>query len=284
MNPDGRSAYVTDDGDASVAQFDIGADGVLSPKTPSTVAAGAIGCGVAVLPDQGPTASFKSTPAEPGKAAKFNATVSTDSDGQVVRYDWDFGDGTTVPNGGPTPTHRYAKAGLYGVTLTVTDDAGCSRNLTWNSYYPFCNGNPAARTAGKLDTLPSISGLSATNKRFAAASARHEKVKRGTAFTYKLSEAAKVIFTIERKTTGRKVRNTCKRKTRKNAKKRRCALFKKVGSFAVAGLAGANKTKFSGKIRGKKLKRGPYRATAVAADSAGGKSSPKSISFAVIQR
>jgi PKD repeat protein len=47
---------------------------------------------------------------------------STDSDGTVVSWFWDFGDGTT--NTPQNPRHRYREPGTYTVTLTVTDNNG----------------------------------------------------------------------------------------------------------------------------------------------------------------
>ncbi|GEM_PF-1790686 len=47
---------------------------------------------------------------------------STDPDGTVVAWEWDFGDGSTSAE--REPTHTYAAPGTYVVTLTVTDDAG----------------------------------------------------------------------------------------------------------------------------------------------------------------
>ena len=66
----------------------------------------------------------------------------------MARYDWDFGDGSTAPNGGPRPTHAYAKPGTYNVTLTVTDDAGCSIARTFTGQTMSCNGGlqPRSRT------------------------------------------------------------------------------------------------------------------------------------------
>ena len=52
----------------------------------------------------------------------FDGTGSSDPDGTIVSYDWNFGDGSTGT--GVTPSHTYAAAGGYNVTLTVTDDAG----------------------------------------------------------------------------------------------------------------------------------------------------------------
>ena len=52
----------------------------------------------------------------------FDGTGSSDSDGTIVAYVWDFGDGTI--GNGATPEHVYAAAGTYDVSLTVTDNHG----------------------------------------------------------------------------------------------------------------------------------------------------------------
>jgi PKD repeat protein len=62
--------------------------------------------------------------AEVGVPITFDGTGSSDPDGSIVSYDWDFGDGTVETDAGPTPSHTYAAEGTYNVTLTVTDDAG----------------------------------------------------------------------------------------------------------------------------------------------------------------
>jgi len=54
----------------------------------------------------------------------FDGTQSTDSDGNLDEYVWDFGDDTT--GSGATITHSYSEAGSYLVTLTVTDNYGDS--------------------------------------------------------------------------------------------------------------------------------------------------------------
>ena len=55
-----------------------------------------------------------------GKKMSFSGADSTDDDGRIVSYAWDFGDGTT--GSGKSVTHVYKAAGSYKVTLTVTDD------------------------------------------------------------------------------------------------------------------------------------------------------------------
>ncbi len=54
----------------------------------------------------------------------FDASSSTDPDGSIVQYLWDFGDGKG--GGGKTVTHTYSAGGTYPVTLTVIDDGGSS--------------------------------------------------------------------------------------------------------------------------------------------------------------
>jgi len=64
-----------------------------------------------------------------GSPIAFDASGSNDPDGTIVSYQWDFGDGSTVP-GTSTPTHAYGDNGVYTVTLTVTDDDGLTRVAT----------------------------------------------------------------------------------------------------------------------------------------------------------
>ena len=63
-----------------------------------------------------------------GASVLFNGVGSTDPDGTVVAYSWDFGDGTIGV--GATPGHVYTAAGLYTTTLTVTDNSGLTGSAT----------------------------------------------------------------------------------------------------------------------------------------------------------
>ena len=79
-----------------------------------------------VVPNQPPTASFTATGGE--LTASFDGSASSDSDGTLVSYAWDFGDGGTSTE--VAPTHPYAVGGTYTVRLTVTDDDGDTGTVT----------------------------------------------------------------------------------------------------------------------------------------------------------
>jgi hypothetical protein len=63
-----------------------------------------------------------------GETMTFNALKSNDPDGEVVTFEWNFGDGKIAT--GVIVDHVYESIGEYNVTLTVTDDRGESRKLT----------------------------------------------------------------------------------------------------------------------------------------------------------
>lgn len=63
-----------------------------------------------------------------GTTFAFDGARSSDSDGSVVGYAWDFGDGTG--GSGAEVSHQYGSAGAYTVRLTVTDNGGATGTAT----------------------------------------------------------------------------------------------------------------------------------------------------------
>jgi len=77
-----------------------------------------------------PNASFteSSETAHAGVLIYFNASDSSDPDGSIVSYFWDFGDGANST--GIIVEHAYGANGTYTVTLTITDDDGASNSAS----------------------------------------------------------------------------------------------------------------------------------------------------------
>ncbi|MGD9130749.1 MAG: PKD domain-containing protein [Candidatus Bathyarchaeota archaeon] len=72
--------------------------------------------------NRGPVASFTETAevVDTEETIFFDASDSSDPDGTIAGYSWDFGDGTE--GNGVSVQHAYAQDGIYTVTLTVTDN------------------------------------------------------------------------------------------------------------------------------------------------------------------
>lgn len=76
---------------------------------------------VTIPQNQPPTADFTYTPSSPTNVNIIQFTdTSTDIDGTIASWSWTFGDGSTSTS--QHPTHKYAAAGTYQVTLTVKDN------------------------------------------------------------------------------------------------------------------------------------------------------------------
>jgi YVTN family beta-propeller protein len=141
ITPDGRTAYVSNEGDSTITPIDVSTN---TAGTPIPLASGDY-YGIAIVPDQGPTAAFTATAVGAGAATSFNASGSSDADGSVASYSWSFGDGITTTTSSPNVSHVYARPGSYTATLTVTDNAGCSTAVVFTGQTASCNGSSAAR-------------------------------------------------------------------------------------------------------------------------------------------
>lgn len=79
---------------------------------------------IEVNPNKGPVADFTMIPS-PGFInipVSFDASASSDEDGQIVSYEWNFGDGGTNITDEKQIEHIYTAPGTYTVTLKVKDN------------------------------------------------------------------------------------------------------------------------------------------------------------------
>jgi hypothetical protein len=129
----------------------------------------------------------------------------------------------------------------------------------------------------------------------------------GTSFTFNASEAGVATLTVQKQVKGLKVRvrgstrRKCVPQTRRRLRalrrsagsdaafrrllrQRRCRAYKRIGSIRQAVTPGRNTIVFSGRIAGRKLRPGRYRALLVIRDSAGNLSRVERIRFRVLRR
>ncbi len=99
------------------------------------------------VPDQAPVPVFTSNCS--GDTCTFDASGSSDPDGSVAQYLWDFGDlgaGTGVGVGsGEFPTHQYGSTNTFTVMLTVIDDQGAAATTTAQVQATSTNQVPVAQ-------------------------------------------------------------------------------------------------------------------------------------------
>jgi PKD repeat protein len=81
--------------------------------------------------DECPTAAFTFTPSSPthGSPVTFDGSGTTDPDGSISSYKWNFGDKVSSTLTTASTTHTYALPGTYHVTLTVTDSSGLTGTI-----------------------------------------------------------------------------------------------------------------------------------------------------------
>lgn len=112
----------------------------------------------AAVPNQGPTADFTATPTN-GTAplnVNFDAAASNDSDGTIISYAWDYGDGQTGT--GKTTSHSYSAPASYTAVLTVTDDD----NATATKSQVIMASAPATTTTSTTSTTTTSTTTSTT--------------------------------------------------------------------------------------------------------------------------
>jgi len=131
----GNLYYATNDGNLNKVAFN---NGTVSGS--STVVSGPSTDGVnwtnralflssvgATAANQPPSAAFTSSCS--GGGCSFDGSGSSDPDGTIASYSWDFGDGSDAGSG-VSPSHTYTSAGTYTVSLTVKDNSGATDTVS----------------------------------------------------------------------------------------------------------------------------------------------------------
>jgi chitodextrinase len=141
LNSDGDTG--TDDGIACSNITEINADTLPGDagSTPTT-------CGANQPPIADAGGPYTGTAGQP---VLFDGSGSSDTDGTVDQYDWDYGDGTLAPNAGPTPSHTYALPDDYTVSLTVTDNDGDTGSATTTASIAAAPEDPIANPGGPYE-------------------------------------------------------------------------------------------------------------------------------------
>jgi PKD repeat protein len=149
ISPDGKHGYVG--GSSTVAAFDLSSSaGLTAHGAPQLT--NALHGAVAITPNQGPVAQANPVAAPATTPSRFQGGPSSDSDGSVTKWSWDFGDGTT--GDGDTVTHAYSTPGEYAVRLTVADNEGCSDTPIYTGQQLVCSPSGYATWSSVISVPP----------------------------------------------------------------------------------------------------------------------------------
>jgi PKD repeat protein len=150
--------------------FTVGRDAQPGMRTISVVTSGGTANSAAIFNvenNHAPTVQFTVSPAVASKNSDvtFDASRTTDRDGSVASYQWDFGDGKSA--GGKIVTHKYTGAGTFNVKLNATDNRGAS-NISSRSLEVENNQGPVARftvspAEGDVNTEYTFDGSDSTD-------------------------------------------------------------------------------------------------------------------------
>jgi lysophospholipase L1-like esterase len=138
-------------------------------------------------------------------------------------------------------------------------------NGTWPFSGPVTPTPATPATPAPRSCPPVLSAINASRRIFAPRSRRH---RRGTVFSFKLSAPARVTIAIERLAAGRLVRQRCRRPSARLRHDPRCTRAIPITRLVTAGRTGTNTIAFSGRVRGRALGSGRYKAVFTLANGA----------------
>lgn len=120
---------------------------------------------ITVADNDRPNANFTFSPTDPkvGDTVLFDASSSTDPDGTIESWSWDFGDNSS--GSGEKAIHTYTSSGAYLARLTVTDNQGktdtyedlvrVESNNAPNASFYFSPNNPSVGDSVTFDASDS---------------------------------------------------------------------------------------------------------------------------------
>ena len=243
---------------------------------PALGAALLVGLGLAVVSARAADQTVTATPSD-----TFSPAAVTISQGDTVTWtngggnhnvrfdDGSFEEPASGSSSAWTVSHRFDAPGVFRYVCEVHEDDGMVGTVTVTASQtgtpptpPPGGGGPPPATPGADATAPTVSRFGMTKTRF--------RVRRGggSAFRFRISEPVDVRIQISRALTRRG-------RTRQVT----------VGTLVRKGLRRTgSKVAFSGRIGGRALPPGPYRATISATDGAGNRSARKRTSFRIVGR
>jgi Tol biopolymer transport system component len=216
----------------------------------------------------------------PGRSGAIATAIS--GNGACVSF-MSTSDDLVSPGYGPDFTHAFLRAVSADCPVAAPAETGDGGG---NGPGAGPNGPSGPTTTGPDETPPRISKAHLTNRRFAVGSGRtpaSARTKRGTSFTFALSEAAGMTIAITRRADGRRSGGRCVAPRR--GLERKCPRTIAVVKLTrAAAHAGANRVAFSGRVGRTALKPGTYQARLVARDRAGNRSGPVTLTFMVVRQ
>jgi hypothetical protein len=208
-----------------------------------------------------------------GEAVTFSASGSADPEGLPLRYAWDLdGNGLFERATGSSSTTRKSFGGSTTLMprVKVLDPHG---------------GEATAGASASLvvDAIrPVIARFRASSRTIATPADARTAAARGVSFRFRLSEAARVRIAIERASAGRREGGRCVAPAKARRGVKRCTRWRELVALHAPGKPGPNSVRFSGRVRGRGLPVGRYRALAKATDRVGNRSRPRTAGFSAV--
>jgi subtilisin family serine protease len=198
----------------------------------------------------------------------------------------------------PALTPRELKAGLRntadrvaGLVGRVSTNGRLNADKAVRAPHALLAGDEGSLPLGPIsDTQPPIvTGLALVPSKFrplrSGGIVRAAAAKRGSRLRFHVNETARVRLAVDARKSGRRVGRRCLRPERIRRKRPKCIRYAPKGTYLMPGqLTGLVRRTFSGRIRRKAPRPGPYRLSVTATDLVGNRSKPARTGFRILGR